>query len=177
MIIKDADGQSLKINDEGRLMAEASCWDHVAKVSDYQQESYSWAVSYDYDAGDVVLCIRNDDRDKHLHIACLALGATANTLVTVYCPETIAVGDGAEIEPVNLNRGSSNEANATAYRDGTAAEANYVFYLRLIANIPFTANCYGALILEYNDCFAIKYATNADNGVATVWGFFENPHS
>ena len=73
-----------------------------------------------------------------------------------------AIGEGAAVEPVNLNLESGNDANATCYQENITTTGTAVVLDKVIVpnEAPFLLGsqlAHGALMLGQNDAITVRY--------------------
>jgi hypothetical protein len=177
MQIEDGQGNGRLafVEKDGHLLTHAISDREVHDTSLNKGLAFNWVnVSYDYDAGDTILWLRNDSTKRPLVINKIVLWCDTATEVVIHFPEE-TVPAGTEVAGVNLNRTSGNTAEATAYSDETgntqgAVGARY----RLPAGIPAALDVEGAIILGKNGEIGIDFVTDGGACLAAINGYFHN---
>ena len=174
--IEDGTGQGYiaKVDDNNHLNTHSVTENECHFISDEKGYTFSWSnVSYDYDAGDTILLVRNDDTDRHLHICYIDISGDTNTEVVIHCPDNITPA-GTTVTAVNLNRMSGNTANATAKADeNTNSQGNIIWRGRILANTVKRVTFDACVILGYHDSIAIDFVTNGGAADVDIIGYFD----
>lgn len=164
-VSKDLKGQVLAAIDKG--IAAASL----------RGDAYAWcSVTYDQTADDTILIVRNNDPDRLLVIDRAWMWTDVAGKWVLHCPATGLTIDGTAVVGVNLNKSSARVAKATATTNETT---NAV--VAIVANVytpdgsalqGTTVELNGAVVLGYDQSFALDCAAAAADTLAWVWGYY-----
>lgn len=145
-------------------------------------DAYSWnSISADLAAGDTALLVGNESKTRFLVIHSCYIACDLPTFVDFHLthPGTWA---GTAVTGVNLNRGSNNTADATAYTDETGASQGDIILTGAATEHtvgqestvePVTYNFEDSIILAEHDCFGVDVVGNtAARFECTITGYF-----
>lgn len=160
---------------DSRLNVSSRVDDRIFYTSRDQGQAYSLRIEDDdAAAADLVLYLRNDSKDKRLYITDIHFNSeNAGTFKIGFGDATAATG--TAVTPVNLNRSSSNDADATAFGNGAVGGvAASVFFatVRTPANTFIEWESKDALILGQNDNVIIEYDTGTTGDIELDIFFF-----
>ena len=115
--IEDGTGKGYltEVNSDNQISAKAVVESEFEFISRAKGQAYSWASgTYDPDAGDTILLVKNTSSSLALHIDKIWISADTETRVVIHLPTTEVTVTGTTITGTNLNAGSSNVADAEA---------------------------------------------------------------
>lgn len=171
-----SDGSIADVIDK-RLMARAR--------SDFEQalldgDAYAWTnATYDPDAHDTILGVQNDSTTRDLFIERMWINSDTASQFVVHTSSGVTMA-GTAVTGVNLNRGSSNVAPATAKCDETGNGQQAASYTGRIITGHVAQNglleiqLNGGLLLPYGWNVGIDLTTAATGSVMTIWGYFRD---
>ena len=175
MIIRDPNTQAgAAVDTKFRLKTKTITSLEIHDASD-DGNAYSWASgTYDYDAADTILLIKNTG-DAVLDIQGIWLSGDTDTVVQVHLVTDDVTVAGTTITGTNLNTSSSNVAAASAARDETGnTQGNLIWTAEIYAaSGPVYINLLGAVVLAKNKSIGVDYVTNGAACDVTIWGFFD----
>lgn len=169
-------GYSWSISSDNRGQVNANIDNRIYYFSRDLGNAYSWSnISYDYDAGDTILLVRNDDTDYGLVITKIYINGSTATEVVIHSPTTTFTPTGTAVTGINLNRTSGKLALATAKADETGNTQGYVIWRGYItANAqPLELDLYDAIILGYANSIGVDFVTDGTAARVTIIGFFD----
>ena len=122
-------GNNVEVNSDKQLVVLAITKNELKFVSQNKGLAFSWASgTYDPDAGDTILLVKNTSATKELHIKSITLSCDTETRAVVHLPTTDVTVTGTTITGTNLNAASSNVAEASAAKDETGnSQGNIVW--------------------------------------------------
>lgn len=177
MIIHDPDGQYAKVDSEHRLTVSAvneSILSHAARVEGL---AFTWTiVSYDYDAADTILLVRNDSTTKMLYIDfAWAWIKTAGAILLQHPTATFTIA-GTAVTGVNMNTSSGVAGDATAKADETGNTQGDIIDMKYNAaaagpGVEFLGRD-GVIALGYHDALGIDAVAGGDECLASMHGYF-----
>lgn len=138
---------------------------------------FSWsAATYDYDAGDTILLVKNTHETKDLHFHHILVSGDTATEVIVHRPTAeVTTPTGTAVTGVNLNGNSNNVASASAKADETTnALGSTLFSFRMPANTPISIGLEGVISLGQNQSIAVDFVTNGAACNVTLVGYYED---
>lgn len=148
----------------------------IAQESRDNGQSCSWSSgTYDYDAADTVLLIKNTSETQKLYVHSVSMSGDTDTRVVVHCPTTeVASPTGTAITGSNLNRVSNNVAPATAIRDETTnAQGDIIWAGEIHAATNATVLTYsGMLVIGTNQSIGVDYVTDGTACDVTIMGYY-----
>lgn len=125
-------------------------------------------------AGDLVAYLLNKSKDKRLYIVDIHLNSeNAATFKLAFGDSTTATG--TTVTPVNLNKSSSNDADATALGNGAVggvAVDTFFATVRVDAGGFEEWDSKDALILGQNDNIVVEYDTGSTGDIEVDIFFF-----
>lgn len=166
-------GQNAGIKDN-RLNVSSRINSRMYYVSRDDGIAFTWSnTTYDYDALDTILLVKNTSSTKKLVIERISVGGSTATEVIIHCP-TCTTPTGTSITGTNTNRTSANVAEATAISDETTnTQSNKITSVKINGSNSGFLNVNGAIILGQNDCIAIDFVTDGTACYATIQGYYE----
>jgi hypothetical protein len=174
-MIRDGKGTgSLASVTDNRLDVSSRAQSRVYYTSRETGLAFTWSnLSYNYDANDTILLIKNTSRVNRLVITHFFLSGDTTTQFVLHSP-TCSTPTGTEVIGVNSNRQSAELAEAEAVSDETTnTRANIVGSGFILAGMTLPIDTQGAIILGYNDCIAVDYVTDGGAALVTIGGFYE----
>lgn len=162
------------VNDDNQLETFSTVESDIEFISDVKGLAFSWSnVSYDYDAGDTILMIKNISRDKKFFIHSVILASDVATEIRIHMP-SVPTPTGTPVMGVNCNRTSRKLAEAIAISDETTNSIeNVVTLTRISANSPFTKIFGGTMILGLNDTIAVDFTSDGGACTTTIIGYYK----
>jgi len=166
------EGKSRNIADVtsgGYLLTNCVRTSKSAHTSLKHGELYSWATWYDAAASDYVIAIKNTDSTNDFEVTGIGMSSDVSSGVTIAFGTWSTVGGGAAITARNMNSGSGNVPDATAYRAAT----NLVIAGSAIMSFIIPANNYiripieGKIVLAYGDTLFIQ--TDTASTTKSMW--------
>ena len=166
-------GYPLEVDDDGRALVDSkSEFLHASEKGD----AYIWTnETYNYDAADTILSVRNDHSSMNLHITKIRLHGDTETEVEVHVPNTTYTPTGTAVVGENLNRITRKTAEATAICDetGQATQGDVVERVRIKANTDYIIELDGALVLGHDQAVAVDYVTDGAEAHVSIWGYYK----
>ena len=166
------------VNEAGQLFTKAMQESEFEFISEHTGEAFIWTnETYNYDAADTILSVRNIHATKKLHIDRIVLQGDTQTEVEIHIPTTDYTPTGTAVVGQGLNR--TFDVDATAYataiadETGQATQGDVVERRRIMADIPMVIPFEGALILPNKKAVAIDYVTVGGEAHISIWGFFK----
>ena len=170
-------GYVMNVNKEGRGETIAVTVASVEHFSEYGGYAFAWSnVTYDPDAADTIILIKNDHTTKKLHIKGIQFSSdTASEVIVHLTDGATFTPTGTAIVGVNLNNAVGGIPLATAKGDETAnTQGNIIFHTKVLANTPNHWDMNGAIILGTNQSIGVDLVTAATAAFATIWGFYSD---
>ncbi len=167
MIIQDGQGggYSAGVTSEKRLKVNSVTEPNFLHQNAGHNRGYVWNFpSYNSADADTVMFIRNDSSNdlRIHHVYIYSDAATVITLHTISAGETPA---GTAVTGVNLNRNSSDEADATAKQDETGNSSQgtvlHTEYVAAAGALTMLKEDGYEIVLGKNDCIAVDVATGS----------------
>ena len=178
-IIEDGTGKGFtaKVAKDNHLQTNAVILSRVGEISSKDQQAYSWSSRYLVAAGSSIIFLKNTSTTQNLVIDDIEIGGTTAGEWELWTSTT--AGTGVVISGTNLNRNSSNQAEASAFGNENITANGSESLLGYIKNpidsiAMFKFN--DALILGQNDAIMIKKQLTPAvviSGVALIEGYFE----
>ncbi len=164
-----------EVDSEGHLIVDAIQLSELAHTSVAHGLAFSWAAAtYDYDASDTILLVKNTSSTRKLLIEQIIISSDTATEVAIHVPTSEVTPSGTTITGRNMNLGSNNVAEATAVRDETNNSQGNLFWTGFIsANEAHHVDFQGALILGTNDSIGVDLVTAGTGCACTIFGLFE----
>lgn len=176
MEIQDGQGSGAKlgVNNDHQALMFGVVESELAAAS-RKGDAFFWQnATYDPDAGDTILLLANESRDRELVIDQLIIGSDTATVCTIHEPAYPTLA-GTAVTGVNLNRRSTKIAEASAYCDETGnSQANVLSSFYLVAATAKEVDFQGALILGEHDCLAVDFVSAATAGYVCVLGHYRD---
>jgi len=173
MYLKGASGELMEVDADSRLLVDArSEWLNAVRNGD----AYIWAnETYNYDAADTIISVRNDHSTKNLHIEKIKLHGDTETEVEIHVPNTTFTPTGTAIVGENLNRTIQRTAEATAIGDetGQATQGDVIERVRIKADTDYIIDFGGAFILGHDDSVGVDFVTVGAEAHISIWGYFK----
>ena len=157
---------------------------HLLHSSVVDGAAYSWAnVTYNADANDTILLVKNDSTTQNLHIDQIWCHSDTTTVVRVHVPRD---GSGAVITPagttvtgVCLNFAKGNTASATAKADETDnditnASSKIVWAGSIPADNSTPVLINSGLVIASTESIAVDYVEDVAEAYVTIIGHYEN---
>jgi hypothetical protein len=169
-------GYSAEVNSDNQISTFSITETEFEFVSKEKGLAFSWSSgTYDAAAGDTILLIKNTSASKNLHIDKVYIYSDTETGVVMHCPTSDVTVAGTTITGTNLNRVSSNVADAEAARDETGnTQGDIVWSGEIQATSDNTAVDFaGALILGTNDSFGVDYVADVAACYVVIMGHYQ----
>lgn len=169
-----SDAEIANVDNHALRSRQYNAWDHAVASG----LAFSWQnATYDYDANDTILGVENNSATRDLRIhKVFATGSTATQFVVFAASgKTLA---GTAVTGVNLNRNSSNVADATAKADETGQTEQGGAYPTGLYSGRFANNGIveiavdGAIILPQDHMVGVDFTTNGTTANVVIWGYF-----
>jgi len=137
--------------------------------------AFSWTnATYDYDAADTILLVKNTSSTHNLHIDQIWCHGDTTTTVAVFWANSVTPS-GTAVTGVNLNTTSSNTAEATAKGDDTGnSGGSNVWVGSIPADNATPVLISSGLILASGYSVGVDYATDGGEALVTIIGHYEN---
>jgi len=137
--------------------------------------SFSWSnATYDYDAADTILLVKNTSTTHNLHIDQIWCHGDTTTTVAVFWASGVTPA-GTTVTGVNLNTTSSNTAEATAKGDETGnSGGSNVWVGSIPADNATPVLISSGLILASGYSIGVDYTTDGGEALVTIIGHYEN---
>ena len=171
-----SDGAIADVIDKRLLTRQRSDFDQAILDGD----AYAWTnATYDPAAHDTILGVQNDSTTRDLFIERMWVNSDTASQFVVHTSSGVTMA-GTALTGVNLNRGSSNVAPATAKADETGNGQQAASYTgRIITGHVAAAGLvevrlYGSLLLPYGWNVGIDLTADAAATVMTIWGYFRD---
>ena len=168
------DGSIVKVSPTGELHTLAANMTPLAFAS-LEGRAYSFSnVTYDPDALDTIIMLRNTG-SKNFHICEITLSCDTATewhahLVTV----VFTLAGTLSITPVNLNTDFGNSSGITAFGDETGNTQGAIIHPHMITvanGVSLTYNYNGAVVLAPGHAFGLDTVTASTAAFASVTGY------
>jgi hypothetical protein len=174
--IKDgASGNVAGVDDENRLKVYSTTEKEISHESETNKRAYTFTHSYDYDAGDTIIWLKNTSSLYNLIIERVGLASDTTTKFISHFPNGTTPA-GTEITGTQLNRSSNNSADVQCYGDETGNTQGVIEVQGIIpANTTIILPYDGSVVLGPNDEFAFDFVTAGTLGMATIRAYFHNP--
>jgi len=170
-------GAKVKVEADNALLVDAHTIPRGAFVSEQDGQTYAWTSTDATSAAEESIYVQNTSSDSELHIDKIILAGVEATVHAVLLV-TGGTPAGTTITGVNMNKGSSNTAAATAL--GNAAVTGSVVgdivaqaYHAALGSM--TIDFEGELILGQDDAIAVRTVAGTDGIVyITIIGFYDS---
>lgn len=175
MLRGSSDGSLAGVEDGALVTAPLTDWEKAVADGD----AYAWTnATYDPDAHDTILGVQNTSTTRDLHIQKAWVNSDTASQFVVHTSSGVTMA-GTAVTGVNLNRGSSNAAPATAKADETGNGQQAASYTGRIMTGYVAADGLveidlSGLVLPYNWMVGIDLTAAATGSVMTIWGFFKD---
>lgn len=157
------------------LVVRATDIDYITHISEDDESAYSWtSATYDTDAGDTLLLVKNTNASALLHIHKVDIWTDTASRVTFHTTDGASfTPTGTAVTGVNLNRASGKVASATAKADETGnTQGNIVLASYAEANKTNDWDFDDAIVLGNGDLFAVDLVTAGTGATVTFTGFY-----
>ena len=169
-------GNKAAVDSEGHLIVDALTLSEISHTSDAHGQAFIWASqTYDPDAADTVLLIKNTSSTRNLIITDVWFSADVETRVQIHLPTAEVTVAGTTITGVNMNTASGNVAEASAARDETGNTQGDVIWSgeTQAANDTYHVDFKSAIHLGQNKSIGVDFVAAATAGDVTIMGYFE----
>jgi hypothetical protein len=165
-------GHLAHVTSENKLRTYATIESEVSYESETNERAYSWTSSYNYDANDTILLLKNTSSTKNLIIDAALLSSDTTTQFISHYPSGTTLA-GTEVTGVNLNRTSNLTAEVSCYQDETGnSRGDIEVQGFILANTSIILPFSGSVILGINSEFAIDFVTAGTLGMVSIRGYF-----
>ncbi len=137
--------------------------------------AFAWTnVTYNMDAADTILAVRNTSATKELHIVRAILSSDTVQVAVFHITRGSAALAGTAVTGVNLGTGGGvAEADAQGDETTNTAQGSIVSRCEMAAATNAEQTFEGAVILGTGDSFAVDFPTDAAIVYCTFWGYYE----
>jgi hypothetical protein len=174
MQIKDGVGTGYLagVDNENRLEVYSTTETEISHESESNERAYTWQHSYDYDAGDTIILVKNTSPTKNLIIEKILISSDTTTQFVIHFPKDTTLA-GTLTTGVNLNRRSNNTADAVAYCNETGNTRGVVMgQATIMANMSVFVPMDGAVILGVGNEIAVDLETAGTFGSVSIRGYY-----
>lgn len=149
----------------------------LAANSDKVSRSFSWSnATYNYSAADTILLVQNSASARNLIVDQIWCHSDTTTRVIIHATnEASLTHSGTSVTGVNLNRASSNTAEATATADEVNNVQGNILFAGSISSdssAPMLVNA--GIILDLNDIIAVDFVDVGGEALVTIHGHYED---
>ena len=167
------------VSDVGQLSVLASTETEFDFISDTNGEAFIWTIeTYNYDAADTIILVRNDHATKKLHIEHIFLHGDTETEVEIHVPTTAFTIAGTNIvvgQGLNRTFDLDATAYASAFDDETGnTQGDVIERRRIKADTDMTVDFDGALILNTNKAVGVDFVTVGGEAHVSIWGYYKD---
>jgi hypothetical protein len=170
-------GKVAEVDSNHRLRTKSIIETEQESISEDDGLAFSWASgTYDPDAGDTILLVKNTSATKTLRISKIWVSSDTETRVVVHCPTADVTVAGTTITGANLNRTSSNVAEATAARDETGNSQGDILWsgeVQATSGVQLIEFS-GSVILGTNDSIGVDFVSATTAGDVVVFGHYRD---
>lgn len=170
-VIKDGKGTGYlaEVTDEHQLKVYGTFENLIAYESNENQRSYTWSHTYDADAGDTILWLRNDDPSFNLVIHNIILYTDNSSQFVIHFPANV-VPSGTAVVGTNINRTSSNLALATCIGNETVSvQGDIAAYATCPSGQTMFLPVDSSIVLGYLNCMAVDIVTASTSVCSAVF--------
>ena len=182
MRINGDTGNNAGVSDALQLQTRAVSVSAIHEAS-LSGQAFSWnAVTYDPDAADTALLVRNDSPTKNLVIERVYFRCDTATAFDIHIvTASFTIAGTLAVTGVCLNKSSPTVADATAYGDETGNTQGDIIltgYAPLAVNaqattsLPQDVNLAGSVILGQNQAIGVDIVTASTAVECTIVGYF-----
>lgn len=178
MIIHDPNGHYAKVTNNNRLWIDGMAEPMMPHACRYHATAFSWTmVSYDFDAGDTILLVRNDSTTKILYIDYVWAWVKENSIIVLQHPTATFSINGTAVTGVNMNTISGVAADATAKADETGNTQGDIIdvkndYSTQSPGVRFLDHD-GIIALGYHDALGVDVVVDGGNACeCTIHGYY-----
>ena len=166
------------VSPDGQVWTKAMVETEFEYISEHTGEAFIWTIeTYNYDAADTILSVRNIHATKQLHIEKIFLHGDTETEVEIHVPTSDYTPTGTAVVGEGVNRKFDVDATAfaTAIADevGQATQGDVIDRRRIKVDTDMEVNFNGALILPNKKAIAVDYVTVGGEAHISIWGFFK----
>ena len=177
MIIEDGlTGKTVEVDSSNRLKVKAVIEDEFVSAIE-NGEGYVWTnATYDYDASDTILLVKNDNSKMNLLIKRIVMSSDAATYATIHSPTAAFTATGTTVTGVNLNLTSGKIAVASSWADESGNVQGKVFRRPAmpVANTDYTVDFgEGVVILGNGQSIGVDYITTGTACRVSIYGYFD----
>lgn len=137
--------------------------------------AFAWTnVTYNMDAADTILAVRNTSADKKLHIVRAFMSSDTVQVAVFHITRGSGALAGTAVTGANLGTGGG-VADADAQGDETTntSQGGLVSRYEMLAATQADVDFEGAVILGTGDSFAVDFPTDAAIVYCSFWGYYE----
>jgi hypothetical protein len=176
-VIRDPDtSRGSNVTTDGAQLVQAITESGLEFISERKGLSFSWASeTYDPDAGDTILLVKNTSSTLDLHIDNVWLSCDTDTRVVIHLVTADVTVAGTTITGINLNTGSTAVAEASAARDETGNTQGSVIWSGEIyaAGPPVEVDFRSAVILNTDKSIGVDFVSASTAGDVTIMGRYK----
>ena len=168
-------GNVLNVDVDGRAETTSVIQNSLGHYTD-SGDSWAWSnVTYDPDANDTIILIKNTHTTKDLYISQIQFSSDTASEVKVHLTDGATFTPaGTAIVGINLNNNVGGTAYATAIGDETANTlGNIIFHTQVVANVPNQFDMSNAVVLGTNQSIGVDLVAAATAAYATIWGYYK----
>lgn len=168
-------GKVAEVDAANRLRTSAAALDEITRVSLDSGSAFIWtSQDTDIDAADTMLLVRNDSEKPLIIDGFIITGGNAISRYECHIVTASFTAAGTAIANFNMNTGSANVANVTAFEDETGNTQGTVIY-DITAGVTITVQVpTPGLVLAQGHSFGIDQVTESTAGNVTIFGHFES---
>ena len=168
-------GNVLNVDVDGRAETTSVIQNSLQHYSE-SGDSWAWSnVTYDPDAQDTIILVKNTHATKNLYISKIQFSSDVASEVKVHLTDGATfTPTGTAIVGINLNNNVGGTAYATAIGDETANTlGNIIFHTQVVANVPNQFDMSNAVVLGTNQSIGVDLVAAATAAYATIWGYYK----
>jgi len=168
-------GNVLNVDVDGRAETTSVIQNSLQHYSE-SGDSWAWSnVTYDPDAQDTIILVKNTHATKNLYISKIQFSSDVASEVKVHLTDGATfTPTGTAIVGINLNNNVGGTAYATAIGDETAnVLGNIIFHTQVVADVPNQFDMSNAVVLGTNQSIGVDLVAAATAAYATIWGYYK----
>lgn len=143
-------------------------------------DAFCWAcVTQNYDAGDTMMGLQNDETTRNLYIEKIVISSTTTSEIKVFGTSGVTVAGDTAITGVCLNRNYNRVPQTSCYDDETGQDqagaswpTSYAGAF-VLAGQPVVLDFGGSIVLAPNQYIGVDAVADIAGGNVTIWGWFE----
>ncbi len=166
------------VSKDDQLLVKSMVESEFEFISEKNGEAFIWTIeTYNYDAADTILSVRNIHATKQLHIEKVFIHGDTETEVEIHVPTSDYTPTGTAVVGQGVNRRFDVDATAfaTAIADevGQGTQGDVIERRRIKADTDMEINFNGALILPNKKAIGVDFVTVGGEAHVSIWGFFK----